>query len=145
MVNTFLSLARNTKHAAIRANLLERLMRLFQQLGKDIPPPERVLSSPLMQGMGYLLPVIAELMRDHDTSILDPSPEADLTKLFRSVWFFCVLFKFVEREAWRTDWFEAVKKIGAKIPVLVSKSAMFSKKLELEVDSLLQRGFTEKV
>lgn len=78
-------------------------------------------------------------------AILNPEPEADTTKLFRSVWFYCVLFRFVEREAWRSDWFESVKKIGYKIPVLIGNSEVHDKKLELEIEALLQNGFTEKV
>src|SRR5690348_11130265 len=119
MPNAFLSLACNLKDKAIRQNLTERLMKLFQQLGKDITTPEdrvrsthkffflfmKTLSSPLIQGMGYLLPVLAELMQDHsDNDIKNPDPMSDITKLCRSVWFYCVLFRFVEREAWRSDW-----------------------------------------
>ncbi len=33
------------------------------------------LSSPLIQGMGYLLPILAELLRDHDEDdVMDPDP-----------------------------------------------------------------------
>lgn len=148
MPNAFLTLGSNLPSSLtkIRANLLQRIMKLFSQLGKGITSPaERTLSSPVMQGMGYLLPIIAELVKDHtNTAILDPDPEGNVTKLFRTVWFFCVLFKFVEREAWRSDWYESARRVAHKIPVLISKTPVYEKKLELEIESLLQNGFTEK-
>lgn len=63
----------------------------------------------------------------------------------RSVWFYCVLFKFVEREAWRSDWFECVKKIAYKIPVLISKKLTYFKQMEMEIEGIIQNGFTDKV
>lgn len=77
MPNALLYLAVNVTDQQIRENLLQRILRLFQQLGKDIVTPEdrvffspmslsnlpKALSSPLIQGMGYLLPIVAELLR----------------------------------------------------------------------------------
>lgn len=33
--------------------------------------------------MGYLLPILEQLIKDHDSNILDPDPESDIIKLFR--------------------------------------------------------------
>eukprot|EP01114_Cavostelium_apophysatum_P015265 TRINITY_DN4121_c0_g1_i2.p1 TRINITY_DN4121_c0_g1~~TRINITY_DN4121_c0_g1_i2.p1 ORF type:complete len:1498 (+),score=439.31 TRINITY_DN4121_c0_g1_i2:104-4597(+) len=148
MPNAFLYLAQNVTHKAIRENLLRRILRLFQQLGKDIITPEdRALSSPLIQGMGYLLPIIAELLREYDnTAILEihSDPESDMNKLFRSVWFYCVLFQFVEREKWRSDWYECTRKIGHKMPVPITLTPTYYAQMELEIEALIQNGFTDK-
>lgn len=96
--------------------------------------------------MGYLLPIIAELCKgQNNSSILDTDPESDSAKLYRSVWFYCVLFRFVDRQAWRSDWFECTKRIAAKTPVLTSKKLYYFKQMQMELEGLLQNGFSEKV
>lgn len=96
--------------------------------------------------MGYLLPIITELMQGiTDEQIFQPNPETDEAKSFRSVWFYCVLFKFVERERWRSDWFACVKRIAHKMPVLIAKKVYNFKQMELELDTLCKGTFTEKV
>lgn len=66
--------------------------------------------------MGYLLPIVAELLSKHDMeSILLVNPDSDTDKLIRSVWFYCVIFQFVEREKWRSDWFECTRRIAHKV------------------------------
>jgi hypothetical protein len=111
--------------------------------------------------MGYLLPILAQLIKDHEAKdILDPDPESNKTKLFRfiihittdlqfmhrSVWFYCVLFRFVERGEWRSDWFECVKQIGYRIPVLIAKKLTYYTQIEIEIESLLtSSGFGNKV
>lgn len=96
--------------------------------------------------MGYLLPIIMELIQINDEKqILYPNPETDEAKSFRSVWFYCVLFKFVERGAWRTDWFDSVECIARKMPVLIGTKLYNFKQMEVELEALLKNGFTEKV
>eukprot|EP01116_Phalansterium_solitarium_P022214 TRINITY_DN7253_c0_g1_i2.p1 TRINITY_DN7253_c0_g1~~TRINITY_DN7253_c0_g1_i2.p1 ORF type:complete len:2046 (+),score=784.72 TRINITY_DN7253_c0_g1_i2:171-6308(+) len=164
MPNAFETLASNVSDKALRESLLLRVLRLFQQLGKEAggpavygaatevkrPAPSRdtsemTLMPSRLQGMGYLLPILAELARDYDeTKILDPDPDSDIQKLFRSVYFYCVLFRFVEKRSWRSDWFDAVRKFSSRTPVLVSKRPDIFKKTELEIEALLQNGFTDK-
>jgi hypothetical protein len=102
------------------------------------------MNSPLIQGMGYLLPILAELAKGH-AAILDTDPESEGAKLSRSVWYYCVLFKFVERLAWRTDWFDCTVTLGSHMPVLTARKMYYFKQMQMEMEGLLQNGFNDKV
>lgn len=85
----------------LRQDLCRRILKLFQQLAKSVKlSPENThsfgqnLSSPVLKGMGFLLPTMEELAQLHlePTLILNPDPVT--LKLFRNVWFYCVLFRY---------------------------------------------------
>ena len=54
-------------------------------------------------------------------------------------------FRFVERQAWRSDWFECTKNIATRSPVLTSKKLYYFKQMQMELEGLLQNGFNDKV
>ena len=68
--------------------------------------------------MGVLLPIISSLIQ-HFPTISNPVPRVQ--KLFRDFWMYIVLFGFgVEGSSyWPQNWFEAVRKIASKSPVLL--------------------------
>eukprot|EP01117_Protostelium_nocturnum_P007910 TRINITY_DN2825_c0_g1_i1.p1 TRINITY_DN2825_c0_g1~~TRINITY_DN2825_c0_g1_i1.p1 ORF type:complete len:1936 (+),score=831.43 TRINITY_DN2825_c0_g1_i1:212-6019(+) len=147
IADVLMSLAVQIKEEKLRRNLAERVMKLFLQLGKEttVQDHKEMSSSLLIQGMGYLIPILAQLAQDiSDADILQPDPNSLVVILFRNVWFYCVLFRFTEREAWRSDWFAATKKLASKVPALVSRTATNYKQMELDIEALLRNGYTEK-
>ena len=122
----------------IRTHLTKRVGRMFVDLGKEVR--EKTLSSAFIQGMGYLLPVLAELLVSYPT-IHEPitDSESNAARGFRTIWYFCVLFGFVEPNRWRSDWFEATRRIAEFVPPLISSKMVLSQ-IELECSSILQNG-----
>jgi hypothetical protein len=95
------NLALGLTNVKLRQDLCLRTLKLFQQLAKGVKlAPDYShsfgpnLSSPVLKGMGFLLPTMAELAQLHLDSehILNPDPVT--LKLFRNVWFYCVLFRY---------------------------------------------------
>ncbi|PRP86765.1 phosphatidylinositol 4 kinase, putative-like [Planoprotostelium fungivorum] len=149
IADVLIALAHNVKQPELRRNLSERVMRLFLQLGKEVSPQElRLLNnstSPLIQGMGYLLPVLAELSQDMtEFDTLSPDLEGQLVPLYRNVWFYCVLLKFVEYGTWKSDWFAACQRLASKLPVLVTRTALDRKQTELDLQALFHNAYTQK-
>lgn len=95
------NLAMGLTNVNLRHDLCLRTLKLFQQLAKGVKlSPDYThsfgpnLSSPVLKGMGFLLPTMAELARGHmdEEQVLSPDPVT--LKLFRNVWFYCVLFRY---------------------------------------------------
>eukprot|EP01132_Coremiostelium_polycephalum_P009672 gene9672-11857_t len=171
---TLQRLARYLHNQELRQDLCKRVLKLFQQLGKAIRKEEfeQNISSPILKGMGFLLPTIAELIKalPHNTSVgggvssstdktvvMDESSssensgatkneEVDTTtiKLYRSVWFYCVLFKFSVQGAWRSDWRDCVQVIASHLAPLVSSKPHIYLEMEVELDSIIKQGFEKE-
>eukprot|EP01113_Clastostelium_recurvatum_P021993 TRINITY_DN2614_c0_g1_i1.p1 TRINITY_DN2614_c0_g1~~TRINITY_DN2614_c0_g1_i1.p1 ORF type:complete len:2071 (-),score=563.44 TRINITY_DN2614_c0_g1_i1:69-6281(-) len=125
--------------ARLRADLFLMLLKLFQQLGKAVRKvAEHNISSPVLKGMGFLLPAIADLLHN-DTSI-SYHTDAVMSKLFRTMWIYCVMFKFATPGVWRSDWLEATRRIAINTPVFAPRSHIYLE-VELELDNVTKQGF----
>ncbi|XP_047123411.1 phosphatidylinositol 4-kinase alpha isoform X2 [Hydra vulgaris] len=122
VINALNAIASTMKNdSAIRDDFLVRLLELFIHLGLQV----RILSettkskaSSCAGNLGVLLPIISSLIHNFPT-LYNPAPR--LQKLFRDFWMYIVLFGFgVEGSSyWPQNWFEAVRKIASKSPLLL--------------------------
>ena len=155
------------KHIApeFKEDLLRRILDLFLQLGKDVihqsqdirhdmqdkkKAPKKVnpfvdkfvaRNLPAVQALGYLLPSIAQLIEDFPPFTWGlGSSEA---RLFRTFWYYCTLFQFVEPTEWRADWAAATRKIGCLIQPLVGGRPQFYTQMDRERKELLA-SFSER-
>ncbi|EFA85243.1 phosphatidylinositol 4-kinase [Heterostelium album PN500] len=179
-------------HEAIIKDIVQMITKLFKKIYKDpnqvnIDDLEQNISSPILKGMGFLLPTIAELVKQPiitnynsnnssgsnsnqslsnslansvstssnsllgnlngsssnvDKSILN-SGNANM-KLFRSVWFYCVLFKFSVPGQWRSDWRDSVQVIASHLAPLISSKTFIYLEMEIELDSIIKQGFDKE-
>ncbi|KAI8347951.1 hypothetical protein B0O80DRAFT_391114 [Mortierella sp. GBAus27b] len=94
--------------------------------------------------LGGLLPILAKLLSHNDFQPhLKPSKED--VKLFRDVWFHCILFEFVKDSQWSKEWNNAMQTIALKTPAFVSADHGADAYLEgdLEYNSVLPRGILD--
>ncbi|CAG0888265.1 unnamed protein product [Cyprideis torosa] len=119
--------------------LLGRLLELFVQLGleaKRVAEKSNTKASASAGNLGVLLPVIAILVRRLPAI---RQPKARLHKLFRDFWLYCVIMGFTnENYIWPNEWYDAVKDIAVKSPLLTSLSAQRSEIRELQYTSALR-------
>eukprot|EP01133_Synstelium_polycarpum_P009767 gene9767-11405_t len=147
---TLQRLAKDLTSEELRHDLCKRVLKLFQQLGKTIKREEleQNISSPILKGMGFLLPTIAELVKGPPIPELDAinggSDSGGNTRLFRTVWFYCVLFKFSVSGTWRSDWRECVQVMAAHLVPLISTKTHIYLEMELELDSIIRQGFEKE-
>ncbi|KAI7828997.1 hypothetical protein BC939DRAFT_393774 [Gamsiella multidivaricata] len=91
--------------------------------------------------LGGLLPILAELLSHKD---FEPhvTPTNEDVKLFRDVWFHCILFEFVKDSHWSKEWNSAMLTIARKTPAFVSGDHGANAYLEgdLEYNTVLPRG-----
>ncbi|GAM24534.1 hypothetical protein SAMD00019534_077090 [Acytostelium subglobosum LB1] len=149
-------LAKDLTHPELRQDLCMSVLKLFQQLGKTIKREdlEQNISSPILKGMGFLLPTIAELVKQPVAAGVNPSAvstglrfdtiNSGNIKLFRSVWFYCVMFKFSVPGTWRTDWLECVQVIAAHLHPLISTKTHLYLEIILELESIIKQGFEKE-
>ncbi|EGG17773.1 phosphatidylinositol 4-kinase [Cavenderia fasciculata] len=159
--NALQRLAKDLSSQELRQDLCKRVLKLFQQLGKTLKREElnQKLASPVLKGMGFLLPTIAELIKvpiggnvsnsgnnsnsSSFTALLN-STEVSNMRLFRSIWFYCVLFRFSTPGTWRSDWRECVQVIASHLLPLISTKSHLHLEMELELDSIIKQGFDKE-
>ncbi|KAG0006350.1 phosphatidylinositol-4- kinase [Modicella reniformis] len=94
--------------------------------------------------LGELLPILAQFLSHKD---FQPhvKPTKENVKLFRDVWFHCVLFEFVKDSQWSKEWNTAMQTIALKTPAFVSGEHGSDAYLEgdLEYNSVLPRGIMD--
>ncbi|EGC30157.1 hypothetical protein DICPUDRAFT_158137 [Dictyostelium purpureum] len=172
-------LAKHLTNEELRLDLCRRVLKLFQQLGKSFRRPDGregkdnssdpnnyYITSPILKGMGFLLPTIAELIKvipiKFNTNDIPPAEPANPSlptsptntnsntaseienissiKLYRSVWFYCVFFKFSIQGVWRSDWWNSVQIIAAHLSPLISTKPHIYLEMEVELDSIIKQG-----
>ncbi|KAG0005415.1 phosphatidylinositol-4- kinase [Entomortierella chlamydospora] len=98
----------------------------------------------LSAGLGLLLPVLANLL-SHDDFQPHLKPSKEDAKLFRDVWFHCILFEFVKDSPWYKEWSDSMLLIARKTPAFISGDLGANAYLEgdLEYNSVLPRSILE--
>ncbi|KAG0346277.1 phosphatidylinositol-4- kinase, partial [Podila humilis] len=98
----------------------------------------------LSAGLGLLLPVLGTLL-SHDDFQPHVRPSKEDIKLFRDVWFHCVLFEFVKDSPWYREWSNSMLLIARKTPAFVSDDLGTNAYLEgdLEYNSVLPRSLLD--
>ncbi|KAG0207549.1 phosphatidylinositol-4- kinase, partial [Mortierella sp. NVP41] len=126
------------------------LLKLFVEKGVQIQATVQTNKksqnkiNSLSAGLGLLLPVLGQLLSHEDFQPhLRPSKED--AKLFRDMWFHCVLFEFVKDSPWYKEWSDSMLLIARKTPAFVSGDLGTNAYLEgdLEYNSVLPRNVLE--
>ncbi|KAF9355760.1 phosphatidylinositol-4- kinase [Mortierella sp. NVP85] len=126
------------------------LLRLFNEKGIQIQSTSHASKrgqnkvNTLSTILGGLLPILAKLLSHKD---FQPhvKPSKEDVKLFRDVWFHCILFEFVKDSQWSKEWNNAMQTIALKTPAFVSgdHGAVAYLEGDLEYNSVLPRGIMD--
>ena len=72
--------------------------------------------------------------------VMDVKPR--LHKLFRDFWLYCIIMGFTSPQSnnalWPSEWYEAVREIASKSPLLICKTSLRSELRELQYTSALR-------
>ncbi|KAF9354404.1 phosphatidylinositol-4- kinase, partial [Mortierella sp. AD094] len=127
------------------------LLKLFAEKGLQIQSSNHAGKrahnkfNVLSAHLGALLPILAQLLSHKDFEP-DAAPTKEDVKLFRDVWFHCILFEFVKDSPWSKEWNGAMQTIARKTPAFVSGDHGATAYLEgdLEYNSVLPRGIQDE-
>ncbi|KJE88947.1 type 3 phosphatidylinositol 4-kinase [Capsaspora owczarzaki ATCC 30864] len=137
---SFLHMAQTLENVAALEDLFLRVCELFIKLGMSVQQSNsskvKVQASSVAGNLGFLLPVLSELVK-RVPPVINASSRA--VRLFRDLWFYLVTFGFVTEGMWLPEWFDAVTRLSAKSPVLVTSASGSSFAEELELDSAIRR------
>jgi phosphatidylinositol 4-kinase len=163
VMNALANVALNLDGEDRMNDLLVRLLELFIQLGLEgkraaekSPATIKVFvnydmvfdglrtctyfqASTSAGNLGTLIPVIALLMRRMPPMV---NVKPRLHKLFRDFWLYCVIMGFVtpveQAGLWPVEWYDGVKDIANKSPLLICKTSLRSELRELQYTSALR-------
>ncbi|KAF8978635.1 phosphatidylinositol-4- kinase [Entomortierella lignicola] len=132
------------------SSYLSCLLKLFVEKGVQIQlaaqnnkKSQNKINS-LSAGLGLLLPVLGNLL-SHDDFQPHIRPSKEDAKLFRDVWFHCILFEFAKDSPWYKEWSDSMLLIARKTPAFISGDFGANAYLEgdLEYNSVLPRSILE--
>lgn len=81
------------------------------------------------------MPSFAELLKDRKPFSF--SLASSESRNYRTFWYYCSLFQFVEGGDWRGDWTQATRQIGSLIPPIVSGVPSFFEEMDKERQDIL--------
>eukprot|EP00741_Cyanophora_paradoxa_P019401 tig00021127_g18729.t1 len=143
------TLAAGLKPEKLRADLRRRMLLLFNTIGADISARSAqsgfgAQANSMAGALGALLPALADSLGEADERVILEAEAGDV-KAFRSVWFYSVLYGFVNEGQWLPEWHQALKRVADRSPVLVTRKSHNYLETEISIQNMLTKSpATEK-
>lgn len=113
----------NENEKELRNDLLIKILKLFQLIANQIYRKEPKQRTAVLGFLGMLLPVIGQLIDGISNNFSLESFDSSTIKLFNSVWYYCVIYRFAYVNEWANDWFIGIKQMANKMPPLTSEKS----------------------